>query len=700
MADQVDVYKAKKQLDFAAKNFDNPNDYVARDKANIWAKDHGLTEKDIDMYRKAAWMPPKMANPIKNNVLDKVFYKVASDFGGVESYDTPLKWSERFGIKTLIDEDPDLQVRYLQKKGYKAGIDSNGNLVAGRPGEPLNVVDPSGFDPADVTDLVGDYINMAMTGAATAAAALYTGPAAIAAIPAAGAAAGGLFETGKQAIAQAAGLREDYNIPRIAEKSAINAIFPLIPAIAGGVYKPSPKANIAEIRAAGAEMGATPTAGQLTSSRDLQMIENARWNEPSTIFNVGLKNKVNKNIEATDQYAANLLENRLPISTTDAGAVVRDTISSGLKDKLSKAENLYDGVTKVLDKPGYSVNTKPLQAKIMDLKASKTYVNGAPSNPQTAAYLDSKLEDLQNVRTIGDLRKFNAEIRTDGIKFRESNPSAAGAAKTILSDGKNLLDSSFDDILNRLDSSVALKGSNYDTTKLKDFINKQRTDLREANNLYRQINESADTILKRPGAQTKGSASTKIKKIEGLSVEDAFRKTYSGGDIEKARWIDQNFPAEAATARGSVLQEIWEKASNVRKGSGKQQSLGSAISERIRYLSTSEKEILFGKDGVKKADYMAKWFASQPAEVNASGTGSRAGFFDLGAMLLSNATSAFNAFRYNMARFQTSMPRGKFLGNPIDNPLTRGAASAGASEMLIPLTESNTSEKNLLLPNR
>jgi vacuolar-type H+-ATPase subunit E/Vma4 len=700
MADYIDVFKAKKQLDFAAKNYDNPNDYVARDKANIWAKDHGLTEKDIDMYRNAAWMPPTMANPIKNNVLDKVALKLASDFGAIDPEKSPIGFGERFAVKNLIDEDPDLQVRYLEKKGYKARIDNEGNLIAARPGGFFEKVDPSSFDPGDVIDLTGDAINAAMTGAATAAAALYTGPAAIAAIPAAGAASGALFESGKQAIAQLSGLREDYNYPRIVEKSLINAAMPLLPTMLGGVYKPTPKANIAEIKAAGKQMGATPTAGQLTTSRDLQMIENARWNEPSTIFNVGLKNKVGKNIEATDQYAANLLENRLPITTGDAGAIARESISSGLKEKLSKAENLYDSVTKVLDKPGYTVNTKPLQAKIIELKASKTYVNGATSNPQTTTYLDSKLEELQNVKTIGDLRKFNSEIRTDGIRFRESNPSASGAAKTILSDGKTLLDNSFDDILTRIESSIPLKKVGYDTTKLKDFISKQRNDLREANNLYRQINESADTILKRPGAQTKGSANTKIKKIEGLSVEDAFRKTYSGGDIEKARWIDQNFLAEAATARGSVFQEIWDKASNVRKGFGKQQSFGSAISERIRYLSPSEKEILFGKDGVKKADYMAKWFASQPMEVNASGTGSRAGFFDFGAMLLSNVTSAFNVFRYNMARFQTSMPRGKLLGNPIDNPLTRGAAAAAGSETLIPITGSDASEKNLLLPNR
>jgi hypothetical protein len=675
--DYLDVKHIKDFVQYSALNYDNSSDYVARDRASAFAKKYDLSADDLRAYRDASWLPPQQANPIKANVLDKVWQKEYAIDNPAFSDDDRVSFGQRFSIKNLIDEDPELQVKYLQRNGYKARYNTDTDqLEAARPGEPFKQVDPSGFDIEDVTDLVYDGVQAGIEGLATSFGGAF--------VPVIGAGVAGGLETIKQNTAINAGLRETYDPERIGTKAALGAVFPLLPVAAGGMYKGGRKAVSADIINAGEEMGAKPTLGMLTNDRKISYMENARWNQPRTIFNEKLQRQIEDNIEATDNYAEDLFKGRKGIDVPQAGLDIRNQLSEKLRAKLDRAEQLYNGVEKKLDSPGYQAATNKLYEQLDDLEKRGMYSTGMPADDQFMFWIGKKRKELDNVGTIGDLKRFNKNLFGDARSFEMSNPTIAGAAKELRTYGKAAIDDSFNKILNSLEE--AAKNPKNKTPMPIDDIKQLKADFTEANNLYRQLNYDIDAIMKRPGKQTKGSVKTKIAGLEGSSVESVFNKVYSGGDVEKAKWLEANYPEEAATARGTILNDIFTKASQVRKGNNNAQSLGSALSQRIRMLSPSEKEILFGMEGKQKAEHLATWFANQPFEVGQS----RQAYTEMIPMITNwTFTSPIGAFQYQLARMQTKIPKANFplIGeqNLINNPLTRGASYGMGQSILIPV---------------
>lgn len=693
----LDVRVAKKALDYASINFDNKEDYVARDKSQAFAKKYNLSDTDLAAYRGAAFLPPQYANPIKFNVLDKIWAKKT----GVDTGGMPTTMGERFSIKNLIDEDPDLQVSYLKSKNYNARINENGELEAAKSGEPFEPVDSSQWEFNDLFDVIGDGINTVLTG-------LATGGKLIPGSGKGGLASGG-YEFAKQSVAKAMGLRPDINKERIAEKTALGAVLPLLPIAVGRIpketaakWKATPRSNVEEIVAAGEKIGAEPTLGQKTSNIDVQMLENARVNAAPNIYNAQLKNTVSQNIAATDAYAADqLLDNRLRRATSDVAGDVQNKLVQKLTAKRNRAEELYDSVARNLDRPGYDVNTNSILNSLDNLEQGFSYQSGFPSNPEAIKWLREKRLEAENIRSINDLRKFGKNLRKDGIKYRESNSELSAAAKTLASESKTLIDDTFTTILDQWEATLRPNGpggllrTDTKTDQFLNFIKKNRNDLREANNLYRQVNEEADAILKKPGEQTKGSAKTKISKIENQSVEDTFKSVLAANDIKKAKWMEANFPEETAMVRGSIINEIFENAASQRAGRG-DKSFGSKVNQAIKKMPVSKKQILFGKDGVEKAKILSTWFASMPSEVNPRGSGARGSFFDFSKMIGNHAGSAINLFRYKMAEWGALNKTVSAFGKAFDNAITRGATKYAGEQILIPMTSTPASDENRL----
>jgi hypothetical protein len=270
------------------------------------------------------------------------------------------------------------------------------------------------------------------------------------------------------------------------------------------------------------------------------------------------------------------------------------------------------------------------------------------------------------------------------------DPSLSGASSILGQRSKALIDESFNDILDKKMTMIGRVPAEK-AAQFERYINGLRGKLKDANRLYREVNEEAGSILRRPGSaasKERGSATTKIEKIENQKVEKMFTDVYANGDVKKAKWMAEKFPREHAIARGAKMQEIWQKAIDTQ---GKQ-SLGSKLSQRIRALSDSEKLILFGEDGIKKAQNLATWFAEKPIVVNPSGTAKGLEMVSWVPTLM-KLPAAANAFRHWMG--QPNNPLTKVvggLGYLIDNPITRGGAYLGGSQ-LIP-TKKDASEKN------
>jgi hypothetical protein len=687
----ADIVKIKKALDYASKNFDNEDDDTAREKSYQFTQKFGLDESDLEQYRTALVEPNPETNKVQASVIDKV-----ANYGN-----SPVQGTERFAIKNLIDEDPDLQIEYLKRKGYEARINGNGELEAAKPGDLFRPVDPSQFELNDLFDVVGDGIQTVVDGVMTGTKALgligapATGGASIAASSGLGGAVSGGMEATKQTLARLAGLRDNYDPARVVEKAAIGSTFPLIPHVAGKLFKsaaeawkPTLKKNAPEIIAAAEKMGASPTLGQLSDNINVQKLEDARASAPETVFGIpfnrDIQQQIAKNKEATDTYAESLLSGRTPMTRVQAGREIQKEVGAKLTSKLGASERLYDEIGRKLDLPGYTVNTRPI-GKVLDVLEQDLQFDEIGLN-----WVAKKREQLDRIGTVGDLRKFSRSLSNDAQRYSKSDPTLAGAAKTVNNRSKVLVDETFNDILNQWESN--LQGT--DPIKSKEFLDHiagLRSNLKEANRLYREVNVEADAVLKRPTESTKGSAASKISNINDQSFSKTFDSVLAKGDVKKAEWMAQNYPEETSIARGTRLNEIFTKARQTRT-----KSFASAVNQQIKALKPEEREILLGKDGIEKADALATYFGELGMDSNPSKSGKGVGFFQ--PKLLGDLTvQSLNFMRYQLAKMPRTGKGISGIGKALDNPVTRGSAYQAANQLLIPMTKKDSND-NLLSP--
>jgi hypothetical protein len=257
------------------------------------------------------------------------------------------------------------------------------------------------------------------------------------------------------------------------------------------------------------------------------------------------------------------------------------------------------------------------------------------------------------------------------------------------------MDETFSGILDDLESKL---GASPNKQGLLDHINGLRSDLKEANNLYRQVNQEADAIIKRPEKSTSGSAAYKVSEIKKENFQKTFNSVLSSGDVKKAAWMAENYPAETALARGSILNDMWVKAQSVKKGPGNP-SVGSSISMQIKSMPDAKKTILFGAEGKKKAADMAVYFANTPAKGNPSGSAFNRAFADpriIGDWM----NGAYNAFKAKMASSTGTNKTVNAFGKVMDNPVTRGSSYFLGNETFLPSTEEQPSDSVIFTPNR
>lgn len=145
-----------------------------------------------------------------------------------------------FGTRALVknlSQSEDVTRKYLEGKGFQTNI-IDGQLVVKKPGEAkYKVLDPSGFDLQDITDVGYDIGSGVATGAATAGgAALGAGAAGVGAIPGA-MAAGGASSAGLEALRQKLGawmgLPQEVSGTDVAVSGAVGAVAPKVLGVNG-----------------------------------------------------------------------------------------------------------------------------------------------------------------------------------------------------------------------------------------------------------------------------------------------------------------------------------------------------------------------------------------------------------------------------------------------------------------------------------
>lgn len=568
---------------------------------------------------------------------------------------------ERFLIKNLVSNEPEVAQTYLKKRGYDTRI-NNGEVEVKRPGEKdFKVIDPSdvSFKEVfkDLTDIVGD---VAQTTAETAAE-FIPGVGRTTAAPLTTAA----FETEKQAIARYLGVREKYNPNEVALQAGLTAVMPsavkyggkAVKAASGGISDAigwgakklgmGAKNNADEILKAGKELGIEIQPSQVIGSktiRNLQEDITDRTLRPTGFF----RRKAIKNAnETASEVAKDIVSDRSGLDAAQAGSKAVMQMTDELAEKLKPAEEIYNKYENAF------------ADVIPDLDGMKSQLSGYSKKFKLDKGAQSAINEaddiISQVKNLDDLKQARSAINSLKIEAQK------GTQK------RYVLENIYND-LTGIRSETLLK---YAKEQGGEVFAQAKKDIGQADKIYRESIESVENVIGR-GKTVKGSPKAALEGYFDKTREfDLTTKIFDTKDPARLAAIQKSFPKSFEILRTRKLEELAEKSTkdDVVNFRTLAQSIDKIPDESLVYL--------FGKDSVKDRALKAKALKtigeSIPNPSNPSGTGQRvardvrdaATGFGIAAALSNPWAIALAAVPEVMA-----MTKNELL-NVISNPVTR-----------------------------
>jgi hypothetical protein len=648
-----ELSSAVKTLNFITDNFDNEDDPVKKKKAVTYANALGLTQKDVMSYRNAS-QTPDMPESIKTK--NMVFSKVASNLPAEEK--RGILPRERFAIKNFIDENPALQKKYLDEKGYETRIVKN-RVEVRKPDEAMfKVIDPDGMDWSDFALEIGDIgfdvvkgiAEAAGTGAKVVGAigAPATAGASIGVAAGLGGALGGTTEALRQGIGIAAGLRDRPDTGLIGQEA-------LIGATTGGLLKGAGEAakayGLGKKASAAAKLGlrkgsdvlekgwkiigGAATAASKFADESVRELEDAIVRSSSNFFPFTrqLKSQVEQNAKAWGKALSDSLDGA---SKQNFGVGI-DEIEQGIKEVGKKADEKAVQVLNTIMgakqapagqlEPVVGENIrKTIMGKLTDKykEASELYqkVDAAFAGKELVPakreiyktikslrpkevgvggqfdqWLDVMKSNVDEIKTMDGLQDFS-RILLDNIE--DGNKSVRAAGKAIRSAVLDARSQTFSDtIMNIIKKS---KGS-LDPMAKKSvaYYEDIYKSLKKADSIYKSLNEDITSIVKRPGVSSSRafSAKEKLDELAKTSPETIFSKIASENDIEKAKWLMKNYGEEYKQMVSQKLGKIWLEVAQTRK------DVRNVVLNEFKKLTDTQKIALLGEKANEKITNVA-----------------------------------------------------------------------------------------------
>jgi hypothetical protein len=565
---------------------------------------------------------------------------------------------ERFAIKNFIDENPALQKKYLDEKGYETRIVGD-RVEMRRPDEArFRVVDPEGIDWSDFALEVGDItfdiakgfaeaIGLGAKAVGTAAAPVTAG-ASIGAAAGIGAALGGATEAARQGIGMAAGLRDRPDVGLLATETALGAGTGGTLKAAGlaatkyGLQKKASAAAKLGLRK-GSEVlekgwktiGGVATAASKYADETVRELEDAIVRSSSNFFPFTrqLKAQVEQNAKAwgkaladsiesasqqafgvgadqieqgiktvgkaADDKAIQVLNSIMGAKEAPAGqlepvvgAKIRDTITGKLTDKFKQASELYQKVDAAFAGQELIPSKKKIYQTIASLRPKEVGVGG-----DFDKWLDVMKNNVDEIKTMDGLQDFS-RILLDNIE--DGNKSVRAAGKMIRSSVLDAKSQTFSDAISSVLKNA--KGS-LDPMAKKSIAYYEDIfkSLKQADSLYKSLNEDITSIVKRPGAVSSRafSAKEKLDELAKTAPETIFAKIASENDIDKAKWLMKNYGEEYKQMVSQKLGKIWLEVAQTRK------DVRDVVLKEFKNLTDSQKIALLGEKANEKITNVA-----------------------------------------------------------------------------------------------
>ena len=549
--------------------------------------------------------------------------------------------AEEVGLKeramlSLIKEDPDLQVKYLQRQGFDARVENGAAKIRGTGG--FVDFDPEGLDVGDFVDILPEAVEGVAGALATSAKVLgavgapATGGASLAAGAALGGAVTGGVETAKQGLAAGLGLREGLDPGRIGRQTAIGAAVPLATgavvkgAQAGGrglskaffggteqALKKDPKA----IKEAFKIVGGKPTPGQLSDSPAVQATEEVLAKNRLGLGGAILRKQRRVNVAEATRTAEDLVavKSGRAADEFETGKRFSEQVMKSINNRLKKAENLYLDLDRSLK--SVPADTRGLESGLRKLESDLRFSDDG------LAVLAKFRRKLPGIQTAEDLKLFRSSINAEIPPTASKNMRVA--ADRIYGLATKARTDSYDAAIKQL-KQTGEPGSEKGLVALKDK-------LKEADAIYADTSRKVVQTLLGKGKKLKAGVRRGAQEaLEKTPVEKLARKVLTGQDPDTAKVLKELSPEGFETLRQNMLARIAEKATTTAKGGGSRINPQRVAKE---FLNMNEEFVKreFGEDALIKSKALQLVWRDMPPEMNPSGTGS---FNQMADLIMSN----------------------------------------------------------------
>jgi hypothetical protein len=605
------------------KQVENVLDEIASDPNNpkngIVLKKLGLPSSAIPAWKESRLKPDdEKSVQVKNKIFDTITSTMP-----VSDKTNKIDFSDRFVVKNLIDRDPILQQKYLEKKGYQVQHSQEG-LKIRKPGElQWGVVDPADFDRFDILDLVTDAGEALATTGGAALGAIGGLPGAITG----GVVSAGAYEEGKQALAKGLGLRDDLDRSRINQTAIIGGLSVLGgKAVEKGFKWVSPKLklNAKEIQEAAKELGVKVTPGQIYDDKLIQNLEAQITKTPGTVGGFWTRIKNDRAREASKEIAEFITKDKSGKTIFQSGSNAGEKLLQETNEKILPAAQVYEKYEALYS----SKEFKPI-LETMIAKLNKKYdkVIERITNPQTATILRNiQKKELSKVQNLSQLKEVRTRIGKTWQSMDDFN-------------GQDALKELYSEVTELRSKALIEAGKKFETPEIAEIA---VSEIKQADKIYRQVAKDLGSSLFK-GKTTKGGLKTSVKNYLEKNIEiDRIDKILSLNDPKKIEAIKNIFPETYTELREGAINQLARQAEF--QGNLSPKRLVNAIDA----LPDETSRILFGFDATKKSKALKKYLENIPYDINPSGT-------ELSITLknlinpLEQAKSLYNSLIYNVA---------------------------------------------------
>jgi hypothetical protein len=545
----------------------------------------------------------------------------------------------------LIKEDPELQMKYLQRQGFESVIENNEVKVRGPSGDlvPFN---PEGVDVGDFVEYLPEAVEGVVGAVATGAKVLgaigapVTGGGSLAAASALGGATTAATEAGKQGLAASLGLREGLDPARIARQGAIGAAVPPVLAGAGkaiggaarglgqAIFRGKGALPIDKeaIEASTELIGGRATPAQLSNNPITRVTESLLSKMRLGLGGIALRQQQRVNqvaaIEASEEILANR-SNKLPEVIGDDFA---EKVMTSISKKLAPATKLYGELD-------VSLKNVPADKKALQ-EGFASILESLRTSPEGIAALNKFKPIIDGLETVDDIKNFRTNIARE-IGANASD-NAKIAADKLYAMATKVRTSSYDNAINEL-KRIGEPGSEKGLQAMKQK-------LAEADRIWSETTKLAERALLAPGKKFTGGVEGGARKalFEGVKAEERVGKFL--GSAQQAEALEQLSKEGFDEAASAKAFQIYSNSIGTGKGS-QGRLLPQKVARELDKLSPSVAKQIFGDHGVKKAKALQTLWRAIPEDYNPSGTASTLDMimFATGASQLSSMSlSALN----------------------------------------------------------